>query len=151
MIETELAVFVATFLAGMLAGTVASFLLALGRGSKAARAIFDFLTPLAVGALYFFALRRFASGVFRLYSLVAFSLGVFLSFRLLKRLSPLLLKILSRLKVPIRSLENAFSAGANRLLRPLRERRERRREERGRRREIDSASRRRERKRGAKT
>jgi len=107
-------------------------LLTLGEGSRPARAIFDFLTPLALGVVYFFTLRFVASGVFRLYSLVAFLLGGLLSRRILKALSPFLRRAAKRVIVPIKSLENLISARVERWFSPLKRRiaarRDRRRE-----------------------
>ena len=132
MIVTEIAVFAACFAAGLLSGFVAAFLLTLGEGSRPSRAVFDFLTPLVVGVVYFFTLRLFASGVFRLYSLVAFLLGGLLSRRILKALSPFLCRVLKRVIVPIKSLEKLISARVERWFSPLKRRiaarRDRRRE-----------------------
>ena len=122
MIETEIAVFALLFAAGVLSGAVAVFLLALGRGSRVARAIFDFLTPLVMGAVYFFALRYFASGVFRLYSLIAFLLGAGVSRRVSRALSPFLRKALQKAKVPIKSLERRVSCRVGALISPIKNR-----------------------------
>ena len=122
MILTEIAVFAACFAAGLLSGFVAAFLLTLGEGSRPARAIFDFLTPLVMGIVYFFTLRRFASGVFRLYSLVAFLLGGLLSRRILKMLSPFLRRTAKRVIVPIKSLERRVSVRVGKWVLPLKRR-----------------------------
>ena len=134
MIVTEITVFVACLAAGLLSGFVAAFLLTLGEGSRPSRAVFDFLTPLALGVVYFFTLRFVASGVFRLYSLVAFLLGGLLSRRVLKAISPLLRRVLKRVIVPIKSLERRISSRVGRWVLPLKRRiayrRDRRREKR---------------------
>jgi len=123
MIRTEIAIFVALFASGLGAGMLASFLLALGRGSRVARAIFDAVTPLAVGAIYFFALKGAASGVFRLYSALAFLLGGSAAWWIVGRISPYLSRAISRLKVPIKSLEDKLSERIYRRFSPFRKKR----------------------------
>ena len=118
MIGTEISVFVALLLSGLGTGVLACFLLALGGGSRSARAIFDFLTPLSAGAIFFFALLSFAGGVFRLYSAVAYLLGLVLGRRLVGRTSPWLSRLVKRAKVPIKSLEKKVENVAKRLFSP---------------------------------
>ena len=123
MIETEIFVFVVLFAVGLGAGVLASFFLALGTGSRVARAIFDFLTPIAAGAIFFFALRASANGVFRVYSVVAFLVGMFVAGRIVGRIAPRLSRLVLRAKVPIKSLEKKVDEAWERRLAPLRERR----------------------------
>ena len=106
MIVTECAVFFTMFTAGAAATGLATCLLALGRASNAARAVFDFLTPLVVGAAFFFALQLSSSGVFRLYAAVAFCLGEAAFYVLFKKASPYIKRLLLKAAVPIQSLEN---------------------------------------------
>lgn len=127
MIGTEVAVFAALFGAGLGAGVTASFLLALGQGSRVARAVSDFVTPPVVGLIYFLTLRAVASGVFRLYSLLAFLLGGALARLIVRGIAPYLSRLLDRAKVPIKSLEDRVSAWAERRLAPIRARRDARR------------------------
>jgi len=122
MIGTEVAVFAALLGAGFGAGVIAAFLLALGRGSRVARAVFDFVTPPLVGVIYFFTLRAAASGVFRLYSAVAFLLGGALAILLARKSAPLFSKVFNRAKVPITSLENAVSRRLSSLFAPIAQR-----------------------------
>ena len=117
MILTECAVFAAMFAAGGAAAMIASALLALGVASRVARAVFDFLTPLVVGAVFFFSLYFSSGGVFRLYALGAFLLGGVLARLLLKKFSPWLRRLLARALVPIKSLEMAVE----KLFRPIAE------------------------------
>jgi len=123
MIRTEITVVAALFGAGLGAGVLASFLLALGRGSRVARAVTDALAPLAAGIVFFFALKGVADGVFRLYSVLAFLLGGVAARWLVGRLSPCLSRGIERAKVPIKSLESKIEERLNRLLAPLREKR----------------------------
>ena len=123
MIGTEVAVFAALFGAGLGAGLLAAVLLALGRGSRIARAVCDLVTPPVVGVLFFLTLRAVASGVFRLYSAVAFLLGGTLAILLARRSAPLLSRMLNRAKVPIKSLENRVSRRLSRLFAPIAQRR----------------------------
>jgi len=123
MIRTEITVVAVMFGAGLGAGVLASFLLALGRVSRVARAVTDVLAPLAAGAVFFFALKGVADGVFRLYSVLAFLLGGVAARWLVGRLSPCLSRGIERLKVPIKSLESKIEERLNRLLAPLREKR----------------------------
>ena len=146
MIATEIAVFAACLAAGVLTGFVSAFLLTLGEGSRPARAIFDFLTPLFAGGVFFLTLHRFASGVFRLYSLFAFLLGVLLSRRVLKRLSPTIRRALKRVILPIKSLEKRLSARFGRLILPLKRRLASRRDRRREKRRVLRAAREQERK-----
>ena len=117
MIGTEVAVFAALFGSGLGAGLLAAFLLALGGGSRVARAVCDLVTPPVVGVLFFLTLRAVANGVFRLYSVVAFLLGGALAILLARRSAPLLSRVLNRVKVPIKSLEMAVE----KLFRPITE------------------------------
>ena len=123
MIRTEITVVVALFAAGLGAGLIASFLLALGRGSRVARAVSDGLAPLMAGAVFFFALKGAADGIFRLYSVLSFLLGVGAAHRIAKKAAPLFLRVVERLKVPIKSLENKVSEHLDRRFAPLREKR----------------------------
>lgn len=126
MIVAECSVFLTMLAGGMVAAFFATLFLALGGASKAARCVFDLLTPIAVGGVFLLFLYISSSGVFRVYALVAFLLGGAL-FRWLYRLvRPSLKKLLCRLIVPIKSLEDRVE----RRLLPLREKRERRRAER---------------------
>ena len=123
MIGTEVAVFAALFGSGLGAGLLAAFLLALGRGSRVARAVCDLVTPPVVGVLFFLTLRAVANGVFRLYSVVAFLLGGALAILLARRSAPLLSRVLNRVKVPIKSLENRISLRLARFFAPIAQRR----------------------------
>ena len=123
MIGTEVTVFAALFAAGLGAGVLASFLLALGRGSRVARVIFDLVAPPAVGAIWFFTLRGVASGVFRLYALLAYLVGILAARGIVGTLSKPLSRLLLRVKVPIMSLEKKCADRLDRVLTPLRERR----------------------------
>jgi len=105
--------------------------LTLGGASKVWRALFDFITPLAVGGMFFLSLNLSAGGVFRFYALFAFAAGGGCFYLLYRKIRPLLSAVLKRIIVPIKSLENA----ANERLRPLREKRERKRTKRRLRRE----------------
>ena len=118
MILTECAVFSAMLLAGGAAAILASALLALGGASRVARALFDFLTPPAVGAIFFLALYLSAGGVLRLYAVLAFLLGGAGARFLLKKFSPALKRLLVKASVPIKSLER----GVEKLFRPVTER-----------------------------
>ena len=122
MIVDECRIFAGLFLSGFLAGGVITFLLALGGGSRAARAIFDFLTPLAVGAIYFFALYFAADGAFRVYSLIAFCFGIALWRVIFKKISPFLRRFARRIIVPIKSLEESLERRFGARLLPLRKR-----------------------------
>ena len=137
MILTECAVFSAMLLAGGAAAILASALLALGEASRVARALFDFLTPPAVGAVFFLALYLSAGGVLRLYAVLAFLLGGAGARFLLKKFSPALKRLLVKASVPIKSLER----GVEKLFRPVTERLEGLRERRLRRR-LEKATRR---------
>ena len=122
MIAGECAVFLSMLVGGMLAAAVATFFLTLGGASKAARAIFDFLAPIAVGAIFCVVLYDASGGVFRSYALIAFGLGGYL-FRLGYRKSlPTIRRIIRRISVPIKSLESRI----NKRLEPYRKRREER-------------------------
>ena len=123
MIRTEISVFVALFAAGCGAGVLASFLLALGSGSRVARAVTDALAPIAVGVIFFFALKGAASGVLRLYSVLAFLLGGASARWIVGRTAPALFRAIERAKVPIKSLEEKLSKRIDRRLAPLRDRR----------------------------
>ncbi len=105
MIWTECVVFAAMFGWGMLAAAVATLFLTLGGASKAWRAVFDVLTPLAVGAAFFFGSYLSSGGVFRLYAAAAFFLGAVLFRRLYKLCLPAIKRVLKKLLVPIKSLE----------------------------------------------
>lgn len=135
MILTECAAFVSALFAGVLAGTLATFFYRLGSASRAARWIFDFLTPLSMGALYYCALFFAADGVFRFYTLAAFFLGALAQRAIHKRISPFLRAFARRIVLPIKSLEDAFESKVERVLAPLREKRNARREKRRKRRE----------------
>ena len=128
MILTECAFFTASLFAGVLAGVTATFFYRLGGASRAARAVFDFLTPLSMGALFFIAMTIAADGVFRFYALAAFFTGVLLQQAIHKKLSPRLRALARRLLAPLVSLENALERRVERALAPLRERRRIRRE-----------------------
>jgi len=108
MILTECLTFAVMFAAGTLAGVIASGLLLFGKGSAVARAIFDFLAPLAVGAIFFFALLFSAKGEFRLYSALAFAVGMVASRLLLRRFSPALRRLARKVILPIKSLAYAL-------------------------------------------
>jgi len=118
MILTECAVFSVMLLAGGAAAILASALLVLGGASRVARALFDFLTPPAVGAIFFLALYLSAGGVLRLYAVLAFLLGGAGARFLLKKFSPALKRLLVKASVPIKSLER----GVEKLFRPVTER-----------------------------
>ena len=106
MIAGECVVFFSMFVGGMLAAAVAIFFLTLGRASKVARAIFDILSPLAAGVIFFFSLYDVSGGVFRIYALVAFLVGG-VAFRAIYMKSlPTIKRILRRIIVPMKSLEN---------------------------------------------
>ena len=105
MIAGEVAVFLSMFAGGTIAGVIAIFLLTLGRGSRAARAVFDSLAPLAVGVIFFFSVYDSSGGVFRLYSLVAFTFGIIVVSALYRRSLPIFRRALCRIIVPIKSLE----------------------------------------------
>ena len=108
MIVTQVVVFGVMLLAGALAGSFAFLFYFLGGGSRAARAIFDFLTPPTIGVIYFFALRWTASGVFRLFSLSAFVMGFVLQCLFLRRFSPSLRRFACKIILPIKSLEESL-------------------------------------------
>ncbi len=130
MILTECAVFFSMLVAGGAAAVAATALLALGGSSRLSRVVFDFLTPLAVGAVFFFALYLFAGGVFRLYAVLAFLSGWVGARLLLKKFSPVLKRIFLRAAVPITSFERKME----KLFSPVTERLKKRRETRLRRR-----------------
>ena len=109
MIKAECAVFFLMLVGGGVASAVATLLLTLGGASKVWRALFDFLTPLAVGAIFFISLSISSGGSFRLYSLFAFAAGAGGFCLLYRRLRPILKVVLKKLIVPIKSLENAIS------------------------------------------
>ena len=127
MIANECAIFAALFCAGLLAELLSAALLTLGKGSKVARAVFDFLTPIAVGAIYFFALRFSALGVFRVYTVVAFVLGGLAARWGLGKCSPALRRFARKVVLPIKSLEESLEKRVSDRLLPLRKRREERR------------------------
>ena len=131
MIVAECSVFLIMLAGGMVAAFVATFFLALGGASKAARCVFDLLTPIAVGGIFLLFLYLSSSGVFRAYALLAYVFGGALFKWLYHLIRPYLKKLLCRLIVPIKSLEERVE----RRLLPLREKRERRRTERRLRRE----------------
>ena len=128
MILTECSVFFAMFFAGSAAAVLAAALLALGGASRIARAVFDFLTPLLIGAVFFFALYFSSGGAFRLYAVVAFFLGGGCVRLLLKKFSPHLKRSLCKLIVPIKSLETRVEKAFLPLAERLEKRREKRRE-----------------------
>ena len=124
MIRTECVLFLSMMAGGCVAALVATILLTLGRASRVARVVFDLLTPLAVGAIFFYSLYLASDGVFRLYALLAFLLGGGLFRRLYRLVLPWIKKAIAALSVPIKSLENAISER----LAPIRERRMQRRQ-----------------------
>ena len=122
MISGECVVFFSMFAGGMIAGMITVFFLTLGGASKAARAVFDILTPLAVGAVFFFSLYDASGGVFRIYALVAFLLGGGVFFALYAKFHPVIKRILRRAIVPIKSLQSKV----DKHFEPIRKRREKR-------------------------
>ena len=122
MILSECAVFAAMLLSGTFAGAVCSFIFLLGKGSGAARAMFDFLSPITVGVTLFFALRFFAGGAVRVYSLFAFLLGIVGSAFLLRRFSPRLKRLAKHVILPIKSLSESLERKFCRLVAPLKNR-----------------------------
>lgn len=122
MILSECAVFAAMLLSGSFAGAVCSFFFLLGKGSGAARATFDFLSPITVGVTLFFALRFFASGAVRVYSLIAFLLGIVGSALLLRRFSPRLKRLAKHVILPIKSLSESLERKLCRLVAPFKNR-----------------------------
>ena len=122
MIPTECATFAAMFVAGGMAGVVARALLALGSGSRIARAVFDSVTPFVVGAIWVYALYLSAGGVFRSYRLVAYLLGVGSSQYLLRRYSPILRKLSRKVILPVKACAEGVERRASAWTAPLRER-----------------------------
>lgn len=108
MILEECLTFALMFASGVIAGITATFLLLLGKGSRVARAVFDFLTPPAVGAIFFFALMLSSGGVLCWYAPVAYALGGAVQQLVHKRLSPILCCLVKKLIVPIKSLEKSL-------------------------------------------
>ena len=135
MIVGECLIFLTMVAGGVVAALLATLCITLGRASRVAECVFDFLTPLVIGAIFFFSLQISSGGVFRLYALAAFLLGGGLFRAIYRRSLPLLRRIIRRLIVPIQSLEIAISAR----LEPYRERREKKRAERAKRREERKA------------
>ena len=115
MIRGELFTVVSLFAAGAVAGIAATFLLALGKGSRGARAVFDFLTPPIVGAIFFFALMLSSDGEIRWYAFVAFALGGTAQRLLHKKLSPFLCRIAKKLILPIKSLTESLESALKKL------------------------------------
>ena len=128
MIRAECAVFLAMLVGGLLAGSTATLFFAFGRASRVARAIFDFLTPIAVGAIFFFSLELSAEGVFRVYALVAFLSGILLRRLIHRKIAPWERRVARKILVPIKSLEESLEKRIATLLAPLRERWRARRE-----------------------
>ena len=119
MILTECATFSAMLVGGVLASVAGRILFALGRASRVAEAIFDFLAPIAAGAIFFFSLRLSADGAFRVYCLAAFALGVGAERLLYGRLSPVLRRIARRIVTPLKSLAESLERRAISLFSPL--------------------------------
>ncbi|MBP5405055.1 MAG: hypothetical protein J6Y74_03820 [Clostridia bacterium] len=137
MILEECAVFAKMLAAGLAAGVFARFLHLLGSASSSARIFCDALIAAETGAAYFLSLYFSAGGVFRLYSLAAFSFGVFLSISLLLRFSPLLRRLAARAISPLLKGYRKVETSLEKRLRPLLEKREaRRRKRRGKRAET---------------
>ena len=130
MILSECAVFAAMLFSGFLAGAVTALFFTLGKGSAVAGAIFDFLCPLTVGAIYLCSLRLAASGVFRIYSLAAFAAGILLLLCFLRRFSPAFKRMARRIVLPIKSLSESLEKQVSARLAPIAERRRLRREKR---------------------
>ncbi len=124
MILTECAVFFGTFFAGMGAAAVATVFFALGGASRAARAVFDVLTPLFAGATFFVALYFLTGGAIRLYAVLAFLSGGVVFHFSWRKISPFARRLAKRAVVPILSLEKAVE----KLFFPLTERLKKRRE-----------------------
>jgi len=129
MILGECAVFAAMFAAGATAGVIAVFLDVLGRSGRAARVVTDVLTAAEMGVAYFFALYHAACGVFRLYSLAAFLLGIYLDHRVCKRFSPTFRRAMRKILTPIILSYDRMAAKWEERLRPFREKRAARRAE----------------------
>ena len=123
MILTECAVFFGMLFAGMGTAAIATFFLTLGGGSKAARAVFDILTPLFAGAAFFVCLYFLSGGAMRLYAVLAFVSGGALFYFVWRKISPFARRLIKRALVPIFSLEKVVE----RLFFPLAERLEKRR------------------------
>ncbi len=123
MIKAECWIFLSMLAGGALAGAVATALFTLGRASKVSKCTFDFLTPLIVGAIFLVSSYLASGGVFRLYALLAFLLGGWLFSLLYRLLLPYIKRVISRLIVPIKSLEDRINAR----LEPLREKKRARR------------------------
>ena len=122
MIRTECVVFLSMVGGGALAALVATLFFALGQSSRVSRAVFDFLTPLSVGAIFFFDLYFSSGGVFRLYEVIAFFLGGAIFCFVYLKIRPFLKLVFLKAYVPIKSLENAV----NKRLEPVLKRREER-------------------------
>ena len=118
MILTECAIFFGMLLAGMGTAAIATFFLTLGGGSKAARAVFDILTPLFAGAAFFVCLYFLSGGAIRLYAVLAFLSGGVVFYFSWRKISPFARRLAKRAVVPILSLEKAVE----RLFFPLTER-----------------------------
>ena len=107
MILTECAVFFGMLFAGMGTAAIATLFLTLGGGSKAARAVFDILTPLFAGATFFVCLYFLSGGAMRLYAVLAFVSGGALFYFVWRKISPFARRLIKRALVPIFSLEKA--------------------------------------------
>lgn len=132
MILEECCIFLRMFAAGLLAGTIARILSLLGSASQPARAVTDALIAAEMGAFYFLTLYMTACGVFRVYSLAAFALGIAFMLFLLKKLSPTLRKAAKRVLSPLLKglfkLESSFEKRLSPLRKKLEERKRKRRE-----------------------
>ena len=130
MILGECAVFAAMFAAGAAAETIAFCLNVFGKVGRAARVVTEVLTAAVMGIFYFLTLYHAASGVFRLYSTVAFLLGVYVAYRLCRRLAPAIRRGIRRVLLPLLLAYNRASAQFAERIRPFREKTEARRENR---------------------
>ena len=130
MILEECAVFLEMLAAGLTAGVFARLLHLFGSASPSARIVFDACIAAESGALYFLSLYFSAGGVFRLYSLIAFFLGIFLALSLLLRFSPLLRRIAAKALRPLLKGYRKVESSLEKRLRPLLERREAKRRKR---------------------
>ena len=126
MIRTECVIFLSMAAGGAIAALLATFFLALGKASRVARAVFDFLTPIAVGGIFILSLYLSSDGAFRLYAFAAFIVGGGIFRALYLRSRPLFRKVINALVVPIQSLERRIDAR----LEPIRQRRATKRRER---------------------
>ena len=130
MILGECGVFIKMLTAGLAAGLLARSLHILGSASRSARFVCDALIAVETGAAYFLSLYLSAGGVFRLYSLAAFLLGVFLSLSLLLRFSPFLRRFAAKALSPLLKGYRKVEKSLEKRLRPFFEKREAKRRKR---------------------